>query len=66
MFGTTYMGGMGNRDYQQGLAAALVASEGMDRAIEIGLTNGWQGVVEILVEQRFRTSAKTGPKGGST
>ncbi len=38
--------GAGNRDYQQGLAASLVGTMGIDRAVEICLHNGWDGVLE--------------------
>ncbi len=41
--------GAGNRDYQQGLAASLVGTMGIDRAVETCLRNGWDGVLERVL-----------------
>ncbi len=38
-----------NRDYQQGLAASLVGTMGIDRAAETCLRNGWAGVLERVL-----------------
>ncbi len=35
-----------NRDYQQGLAASLVGTMGIDGAVETCLRNSWDGVLE--------------------
>ncbi len=39
----------GNRDYQQGLAASLVGTMGIDRVVETCLRNGWDGVLERVL-----------------
>ncbi len=39
----------GNRNYQQGLAASLVESMGIDRAVETCRRNGWDGVLERVL-----------------
>ncbi len=41
--------GAGNRDYQQGLAASLVGTMGIERAVETCLSNGWDGVLERVL-----------------
>ncbi len=38
-----------NRNYQQGLAASLVETMGIDRAVETCLRNGWDGVLEWVL-----------------
>ncbi len=38
-----------NRDYQQGLAASLVGTMGIEGAVETCLTNGWDGVLERVL-----------------
>ncbi len=43
MFGTEGVAAE-NRDYQQRLAASLVGTMGMERAVETCLSNGWDGV----------------------
>ncbi len=38
-----------NRNYLQGLAASLVGTMGIERAVETCLSNGWNGVLERLL-----------------
>ncbi len=38
-----------NRDYQHGLAASLVGTMGIERAVETCLRNGWNGVLERVL-----------------
>ncbi len=38
-----------NRNYQQGLAASLVGTMGVERAVETCLRNGWDGVLERVL-----------------
>lgn len=45
----------GNRRYQADLAAVLVSSLGFDAALETCRTNGWDGVLGILLAQRTAT-----------
>ncbi len=42
MFGTERVAAE-NRDYQQGLAASLVGTMGIERAVETCRRNGWDG-----------------------
>ena len=42
----------GNRDYQRGIACALIDSLGYDDAIQACLANGWNGVLAALLGQR--------------
>ncbi len=48
MFGTERVAAE-NRDYQQGLAASLVGTMGIDRAVETCRRNGWDGVLERVL-----------------
>ena len=43
----------GNRDYQRELAAALIASDGLDAALQTCLNNGWEGVMHVLLATRI-------------
>ena len=42
----------GNRDYQREMAAALIASDGLDGALQTCLNNGWEGVMHVLLATR--------------
>lgn len=42
----------GNRDYQREMAAALIASDGLDDALQTCLNNGWDGVAHVLLATR--------------
>ncbi len=42
----------GNRDYQREMAAALIASEGLDSALRTCVDNGWEGVMHMLLAAR--------------
>ncbi len=48
MFGTEGVAAE-NRDYQQRLAASLVGTMGIERAVETCLSNGWDGVLERVL-----------------
>ncbi len=48
MFGTERIAAE-NRDYQRRLAASLVGTMGIDRAVETCLRNGWDGVLERVL-----------------
>ncbi len=54
-----------NRDYQQGLAASLVGTMGIERAVETCLSNGWDGVLERVL-CAARKSDRWRPGFGST
>ncbi len=61
MFGTERIAAE-NRDYQQGLAASLVGTMGIDRAVETCLRNGWDGVLErVLCAARKSDGWRPGP-----
>ncbi len=64
MFGTERVAAE-NRDYQQRLAASLVGTMGIERAVEACLSNGWDGVLE-RVPCAARTSDGWRPGSGST
>ncbi len=42
----------GNRDYQREMAAALIASDGLDTALQTCLNNGWEGITHVLLATR--------------
>ena len=42
----------GNRDYQRGIACALIDSLGYDDAVQTCLANGWNGVLAAVLAQR--------------
>ena len=42
-----------NRDYQRAMAAALIASDGLDAALQTCLNNGWDGVAHVLLATRI-------------
>ncbi len=64
MFGTEGVAAE-NRDYQQRLAASLVGTMGMERAVETCLSNGWDGVLERVL-CAARKSDGWRPGSGST
>ena len=43
----------GNREYQREMAAALIASDGLDAALQTCLNNGWEGVMHVLLATRI-------------
>lgn len=42
----------GNRDFQRGIAYALIDDLGYDAAVQACLANGWNGVLAALLAQR--------------
>ena len=42
----------GNRDYQRGIAYALIDNLGYDAAVQACLANGWNGILAALLTQR--------------
>ncbi len=64
MFGTERVAAE-NRDYQQRLAASLVGTMGIERAVETCLINGWDGVLERVL-CAARKSDGWRPGSGST
>ena len=64
MFGTERVAAE-NRDYQQRLAASLVGTMGIERAVETCLSNGWDGVLERVL-CAARKSDGWRPGSGST
>jgi len=42
--------GVGNRSYQAEVAASLVASLGVQDAIEFCIANGWTGTVNLIIK----------------
>ncbi len=54
-----------NRDYQQRLAASLVGTMGIERAVETCLSNGWDGVLERVLCAAHK-SHRWRPGSGST
>ena len=64
MFGTEGVAAE-NRDYQQRLAASLVGTMGIERAVETCLSNGWDGVLERVL-CAARKSDGWRPGSGST
>jgi len=47
--------GEGNRRYQRAMARALVAGLGRDAAFAVCASNGWEGVVKVLLPPRRRS-----------
>ncbi len=55
MFHQSMIAEEGNHLYQRKLAAVLVASLGFDAALETCQSNGWEGVLSMLLTKRPAT-----------